>query len=740
MRHSLCVAIVLLLSVGSLQAAQTPTVIRFEHSGSVNSVAFSSDGKKVVTTSSRGITHIWDIESGSANFGGELHQLKGHTNVLMSAAFSPDGKLVASVGYDGTRIWDAKSGTELRRLGSNGFAVAFSPDGTKLATRDGGGPSIWEVDSWKPLYSLIQHRGAVKSIAFSPDGKQIITASADGTANIWDAESGSEVKTLNAHPDMEGYGTVTVNSAVFSPDGKRVATAHQDGVARIWNIESARVVLELRGHNSGGSVTQVSSVAYSPDGKTIVTSSNDRTARIWDAESGEELKRLEVHHLGQSNTTPVVSAVFSPDGEKVATAHGPYVEIWDLERVPPLPVPPPPSVEHPTMDEPIMIKLEGDRTDVDLYWIDSAIAISPDGKKIVTASDESTAQVWDAESGKKLHDLTGHEGFVTRITFSPHGTKIVTAGYDGAPRIWDAELGKELHKLGGHIHLRVPIFSPDGKKIVTTTGYFSSGDNTTRIWDVESGKELHKWEGGFVAFSPDGKQFVTQDNNGIRIWDAESGRELRRIGGNHPSFSPDGTKIVVGARATVLDVHSGRVLQRLDGRPVTFFPDGKKVVTMDIRACRIWDVESGRELQTFQYSYGSRDGDLGQFAISSDGRRIVSRNSGTVRIVDAESGRILATAGLASFGSIPGIPANVRMTTPATFSPDGKKVIAGTWIPSGTSGGEALVRVWDSESGSELQPLRGHTKSVFFAAFSPCGSKIVTASDDRTVRIWTLEQ
>ena len=350
MKHIVCTALFCLSLVGNLQAAETPAVMKFSIEG-IRCVAFSPDGKHILTTGDNGMnraTQIWDAESKE-----KLHKFAGHVDVLMSAAFSPDGKKVASIGYDTTIIWDTEAGKELRRLGdrntntnsSGGFDVAFSPDGKLIATAGGGGISrIWDVESGKKLYDLIGHNGGVNSISFSPDGKQVVTTSFDGTARTWDADSGQQRHKFVVwdresganEQDVNARDSIPVYSAAFSPDGERIVTAagavalNVERRVIIWDAESGKELQKVIGHgrDPGGHNISVFvySVAFSPDGKKFVTAGGDRTARVWDAESGKELQKLVGHN------DDVYSAAFSPDGKKVVTAGRDAVRIWDLER------------------------------------------------------------------------------------------------------------------------------------------------------------------------------------------------------------------------------------------------------------------------------------------------------------------------------------------------------------------------------------------------------------------------
>jgi len=270
----------------------------------------------------------------------------------------------------------------------------------------------------------------VHSIAFSHDGKKVVTASDDGTAFIWDVESGKILKILRVRENSEKseyYGSVY--SAAFSPDGKRIVTGSAD--ARIWDAETGKEVQKLEGHAG-----EVISVTYSPDGKMIATGSHDRTVRIWDAESGKELQKLG-HWLS--------SVAFSPDGEKIVTA-GDGIRIWDAKSGKELQ------------------KMNGT-----VFWINS-IAFSSDRKKIVIGSRDATIRILDAESGKEIKRLVAPNGKIFSVAFLP-GDRIVSVGSDPI-RIWDSETGKVLREIGlfkgRGLSLVVP--HPEGRKIAVAGG------------------------------------------------------------------------------------------------------------------------------------------------------------------------------------------------------------------------------------------------------------------------------
>jgi len=290
---------------------------------------------------------------------------------------------VATASMDYTaRLWNAATG-ECQRVfeGHTNYVhcVAFSPDGRNLITGSHDRTAIiWNLASGQAEKTLTGHHSYVKGVCYSFDGKVIVTASGDSTAMLWDAPTGLprhwEVGMAGGQKAWSLQGHMSsVNSASFSPDAIRLVTGSEDCTAKVWEVESGRCVLTLKGHSSS------TYACFSPTGEHIATASDDKSAKLWHALTGECLQTFEGH------TKFVRSIAFSPNGRRIATSSG-----------------------------------------------------------------DTTARIWCIESGKCVQTLKGHTGFVYTAAFGPTGEMLVSGSADGSARIWSIETGTCEQVLEGH--------------------------------------------------------------------------------------------------------------------------------------------------------------------------------------------------------------------------------------------------------------------------------------------------
>jgi WD40 repeat protein len=565
-------------------------------------------------------------------------------------------------------------------------SVAFSPDGTRLATASVDKTAkVWDARTGTLLFELKGHLGGVSSVAFSTDNTRLATASVDKTAKVWDAHTGILLFELKGHQG-------DLSSVAFSPDGTRLATASVDKTARISDARDGMFLFELTGHKE-----KVTGVAFSPDGLHLVSGSEDKTARVWDARTGKLLVEFRGHNGG-------VSAVaFSPDGTRLVTgSEDKTAKVWDVHARRPV------------------VELKGHTEGV------TTVAFSPDGTRLATGSLDTKVKVWDARAGTLVLDLKGHFLTVMSVTFSPDGTRLLTGSVDETAKVWDSRAGVPVVELKSHSDQVTSVaFSPDGTRVATVSGFLISG---AQVWDARTGTALLSLKGrvvSSVAFSPDGTRLLTGSRDSTaQLWDAGTGTlffELRQIGGvSSVAFSPDGTRLAtasVDKTPNVWDARTGLHLFELQGHTnvvscLTFSPDGTRLATGSWdNTARIWDVRVG----TLLFELKGHDGKLTSVAFSPDGTRLATSNEDNrVTIWDAGSGAALVEV--------------TDFVTSVAFSPDGARLATGSW--------DNTARIWDAHSGTLLLELKGHTDSVTSVAFSVDGSRLVTGSKDRTVKIW----
>jgi RNA polymerase sigma factor (sigma-70 family) len=298
------------------------------HTDAVPGAVMSPDGRLVLSAGrSESNPRLWDAKTGK-----ELRQLQGHASWVWSVAFTPDSKRAISAGVDGMRLWEVETGNELRRFGSplvdlksgrerqlgghtrQVYRVVISADGRRaLSGSQDMTVRLWDVDTGKELGCFSQHKDEISSVALSPDGQRAVSTSADNTMQLWEVDKG---KVLHKLPGAR--------CAVFSPDGSHVLSGGRDGLMRLWDVTTGKELRSFRGHGA-----QVDCVAFSSNGKQALSGSADNTVRLWDVKTAKELRCFH----GHEGSDGISSVAFCPDGKRALSAgYDMTIRLWQLPK------------------------------------------------------------------------------------------------------------------------------------------------------------------------------------------------------------------------------------------------------------------------------------------------------------------------------------------------------------------------------------------------------------------------
>ena len=588
------------------------------------------------------------------------------------------------------------------------------------------------------------HTGPVRAVSLTADGRQALSASADGTLILWDMTTGELLRRFEGH-------TACVTGAAFLPGDHRALSASADGSLRVWDVATGA---QLHQSDLQGAIA---SLAVNPAGVALAGLADGHVV-LWDAATRSVTRRWRAH------PGPVQSVALSPDDALALTSMAQVLPLWDRDdeahphRVDwrralaaegrgALPISP--DATTALWELASGAQITGSRPDIETFviaagpsdmtlqmptfnpavaWLDihshafllrllghashvQAVALTPDGRSVLAGADDGTVRLWDLYSGAEVRALEYSDALiaVTAVDISPDGRYGLAAFMEGSISVWEVASGAELCRLHGHTAMPFAgaRFLPDSRRIVSGSGdlFGPSVDNTVRLWDIQTCRELqvfhghtaHLWD---IAVCPDGRFVASGAHDGtVRLWDLHTGSgeilfDVSPQAARSIAFSPDASLLALGLAKGASDQpdYAVRLVERATGQKILRYDGHTEAVT--------------------------------GLAFSPDGTQLVSGSNDHALIVwDVASGAAERR-----------LVGHTESVYSVAFHP------RGLWVASGSA--DASVMLWDIASGEALRRYGGHAKAVFGLAFAPAGATLFSGGDDlplETVREWRLD-
>jgi len=621
-------------------------------------------------------------ESVNAKAKPELSIQVGHTTGIQQLAVSPNGELLASVGFDrAVKIWDRKAGIELRSISSGSHllhGVAFSPTKPWIAIASNT-LALWDVRTGQQVQKLadLGEIFGFDSIAFSKDGRKLAAGQTLGDIKVWDLDSGQPPQTFHGHQGG-------VDCLVFSNDGLRLISGGHDKTIRIWNVATAKLMRTLSAPD------QVNLVLFNPRGNQLVSAYNlEDKATVWNAVTWEPLRRIPGKAWGGNNLA------YRPDGRILAVGdwRSNTVQFLDTTTWQPVGA----TNRHPHLF--------------------GRVVYSPDGRWIATGCWDSVIRIYDPAKPEPVREITGHAHQLRAIALTRDGRWMASTGLDHTVRLWNLETGTETRALPKQDRddWYSLALSPDGNLVA------AGADRFVRVWNSKTAQSrmISTGEGVVkgLAFNLDGTLLAAASNDSLQLRNVTTGQLVYNLIHKGDKDDPGASK-------------------------VEFSHDGKLLASANKdESASLWDVSTGKELQILSMrNPRERKPEISETPSSLDVLSVMLNYRAVDSLAFSPDNRILFTG--ASFAGVIAwdVTTGEKVNTfrPKTWSglphvalsADGHVLVA--------SNEDGSINVWQSDAPGEPRILPNLGDAVFSLMFHPTGCCLITIGVDGSVRGWDV--
>jgi WD40 repeat protein/serine/threonine protein kinase len=713
-------------------------------------VAFSGDGKRIAAGDRQGYIKLWNADTGD-----ELRVFKGHIAPVMSLSFDPKANTIVSGSEDRTvKLWDTNASAGPTRLEWNELRntdlLSISFDAMCVATASfDNAIHVWSATTGKELFALKGHGGRIRCFSFGRGGSRIVSGGDDKTVKIWDLASGHELASFEGHAGP-------VVAAALSPDGKYVISATDNttdskGKAsaraelKVWDAETRKLTLDLsdRLERNTQGAWPVRTILFSDDSRLVLIRDALHRVNVLDTSTGLQNVTLASRYLSEANST-IVS--FRAENKRIATfsfvgltAGGGDLGFGGALGGPPLRFGGAAGAlaqwDATTGARTQEVLVKGHTQDL------NSAALSPDGKRAVTAGSDKTLRVWNAATGQELLTMKGSE--VVDVAFSPDGKTLMICDSDGLVTFLDARTKQPVQALLAEDYDAIR-FSGNGERILGESGY------SAKTWDIRTGKEsfvLHlssavgaeqEADEPYPSFAFDRSSTRVVCCGGrlrgaaAEIWNMAKGTKLATLNAKSEQItrvcmSADGTRVVtigMDGDLRIWDAKAGVETFALKGASdkesfLLLSADGRLMLSRkrDGKSWkhRLWDLTMRKEVTAFDADQAN-----GYYDFTPDGKRIFLAEDKVVRVWNAvtfkESFHFERSSESASF----------------SFSPDGRRIAIG----EGDLGEPGEIKILDGEDGHVLYRFKAHLSSIARLQFSEDGKMIASTGYDNSIKVW----